>query len=348
MKGARTEVPELVGRTQPDLIVINDDDLSYTKVRLDPRSTATVVANLAGVESALARAVCWGATWDMCRDAELPATDYAAIVLNAVAVEDDLAAVRSVLRQAQSALNSYTPREVRPGALADWEEGLAPLLASAEAGSDHQLALAQAYAHAVVSETGAARLSGWLTGDDVPAGLVIDTDLRWLLITELARLGACDIGLIETELRADATVSGAESAAGARAALADPEAKAAAWRAAVEENTISNEVQRSICLNFWQPGQTELLADYVERYRSVATDIAAGAPHWSVKGVALQENALSYLFPSIADDPRAIDDLADFLDSSDLTPMVRRLTGERLDDARRARRCQEAAEPAAR
>ena len=344
--GARTEVPELVGLRQPDLTLINDDDLTYAKVRLDPRSAATVVDDLARVESALARAVCWGATWDMCRDAELPALDYAAIVLNAVAVEDDLAAVRAVLRQAQLALNSYTTTDQRPSALADWEAGLLPLLTGAESGSDHQLAFAQAYAHAVVSTGGTQRLTGWLADDGVPDGLVIDTDLRWLVLTELARLGACGTSEIDAELSRDATVSGAESAAGARAALADPAAKEAAWRAAVDENVISNEEQRAICLNFHQPGQDEILSGYAERYRTMAGDIAAGANGWSAKGVALQENALKLLFPSLGDEPAGIEQMAGFLDDAELTAMVRRLAGERLDDARRAQRCQQAVAPA--
>lgn len=345
VSGPLTEVPELVGIGQPELVVINDDDLTYAKVRLDPRSAATVVSDLSRVDSALARAVCWGATWDMCRDAELPAGDYAAIVLNAVAVEDDLAAVRSVLRQGQSGLNSYTPPEQRSAAVAGWETGLSGLLEQAEAGSDHQLAFAHAYAHAVTSSAGAERLAGWLTATAVPQGLVIDADLRWLVLTDLARLGACDQAGIEAELGRDATVSGAESAAGARSALADPSAKEAAWRAAVDENVVSNEEQRAICMNFWQPGQATMLAGYIERYQTVALDIAAGAPHWSSKGVALQENALEFLFPLIGDDPAAIEQLSDFLDTAELTPMVRRLAGERLDDARRSQRCQQAVLP---
>ncbi len=40
--GERTEVPELVGRAQPDLLLVNDDDLAYAKIRLDERSLATV------------------------------------------------------------------------------------------------------------------------------------------------------------------------------------------------------------------------------------------------------------------------------------------------------------------
>ena len=82
LSGARTSVPELVGKPAPDLVLVNDDDLTYAKVRLDPRSLRTLLDHMAELPTALARAVCWGAAWDMCRDAELPAADYVRLVLH--------------------------------------------------------------------------------------------------------------------------------------------------------------------------------------------------------------------------------------------------------------------------
>src|SRR5829696_8523322 len=76
VRGARTEVPELVGVAQPDLLLVNDDDLTYAKVRLDERSLATLVARVADIDDPLPRAMCWGAAWDMTRDGEMAARDY--------------------------------------------------------------------------------------------------------------------------------------------------------------------------------------------------------------------------------------------------------------------------------
>ncbi len=61
--GEYTEVKDLVGRRRPDLLLLNDDDLTYAKIRLDPRSLATLVGNVHVLDSALARALAWGATW---------------------------------------------------------------------------------------------------------------------------------------------------------------------------------------------------------------------------------------------------------------------------------------------
>ena len=99
--GELTEVPALVGRPQPDLVLVNDDDLTYAKVRLDERSRATVVAHIGEIEESLPRALCWSAAWDMTRDAEMPARDYVRLVHSGIARESDIGVVQSLLRQAQ-------------------------------------------------------------------------------------------------------------------------------------------------------------------------------------------------------------------------------------------------------
>ncbi|HEX8487916.1 MAG TPA: aminopeptidase N, partial [Propionibacteriaceae bacterium] len=152
--GARTDVAELVGVRRPDLVLVNDDDLTYAKVRLDDRSTETLVERLHQIESPLARAVAWGAAWDMCRDAELPARTYVELALTGVAGESDLTAVGSVLTQGLKAAADLSPPAEAPSLLRHWEQGLWGLLADAVPGSDHQVALAKAYALAVGGAAG--------------------------------------------------------------------------------------------------------------------------------------------------------------------------------------------------
>ena len=83
--GARTEVPALVGRRRPELLLLNDDDLTYAKIRLDPKSWAAAVSGIGGFADPLPQAVCWTIAWDMVRDAELAARDYLSLVLSGVA-----------------------------------------------------------------------------------------------------------------------------------------------------------------------------------------------------------------------------------------------------------------------
>ncbi|MCW2802317.1 MAG: pepN [Propionibacteriaceae bacterium] len=342
VSGASTMITELVGRRRPDLILINDDDLTYAKVRLDQRSLQTVIQNIHAIASPLARAVCWGAAWDMCRDAEMPAQDYVPLVLRGVAVESDLTAVGAILRQGLTAAGTYTHAEIRDDVVAQWEHGLADLVAAAVPGSDHQVAFAKAYPLAVRSAEGTARLQGWLTGEQVPEGLHVDTDLRWIVLTALARLGVADEDAIEAENARDKTIAGAENAAGARAARPTAEAKADAWRLAVSENSIPNATQRAICSHFWQPGQDHVLAPYLEEYLVAAEDISAARGVWQKKTTSLRDNVLTLLFPQLSDKQRVLDRIDAWLPNAQLTDPVRRLVSERRDDAVRALRCQEA------
>ena len=347
--GSRTEIKELIGQQQPDLVLLNDDDLGYAKIRFDERSMQTLIENLSALTSPLARAVCWGAAWDMCRDAELPAVDYAELVLRNVAAETDLSTIRAVLLNAALAVDSYTAPESRPAATDRWERGLADLVAAAAAGSDHQLSLARAYAGAVTSTDGITVLSSWLDGSAAPDGLEIDAELRWLLIKELARLGAVDEAMIDSERGRDNTASGAEHAAGARAARPTAEAKAEAWRLAVDSTDVPNETQRQICMAFWQRGQDDALQGYLDKYLQAGEEISTSRGVWAEKSSIFRQNVLQYLFPAIADDSAALGRVRGWLtggntaEGAPLGEMVKHLVAERLDAAERAHRCQQAA-----
>jgi aminopeptidase N len=330
--GPRTELAELVGATQPDLVLLNDDDLTYAKIRLDERSRATLVESIDQLSESLPRALAWGATWDMTRDAEMPASQYVEIVLKGIRAETDLTGVRSLLNQASTAINLYAAPENRAGLRAQYEEALAELVAAAEAGSDHQLAFARAYIAGVFSDAGADRLARWLDGEDLPSGLVVDTDLRWTLIVALARLGRIDADGIDDELTRDTTITGQERAAQARAARPTAEAKEEAWRIAVESEDTPNETQFRTILGFQQPGQEELLRPYVDRYLSAAKDV------YTRLGSSMGENVLVYLSPRNLPEPSTLDALSSWLDtaSDSIDAPTLRYVGEARADLARA------------
>ncbi|GAA0590806.1 aminopeptidase N [Kribbella sandramycini] len=330
--GARTDLPELVGATQPDLVLLNDDDLTYAKIRLDERSRATLVESIDQLTESLPRALAWGAAWDMTRDAEMPASQYVGIVLRGIRAETDLTGVRSLLGQATSAINLYAAPANRPALRAQFEVALASLLAEAEAGSDHQLAFARAYTSAVFSDAGADRLAAWLDGRDLPTGLVVDTDLRWTLIVALARLGRVGADEIDDELTRDTTITGQERAAQARAARPTAEAKEEAWRIAVESDDTPNETQYRTILGFQQPGQEELLRPYVGKYLSAAKDV------YTRLGSSMGENVLVYLSPRNLAEQSALDALTDWLaaESATVDAPTRRYVSEAQDDLTRA------------
>ena len=340
--GALTEVPELVGVARPDLILLNDDDLTYAKIRFDDRSLATLVSHVAGLPTALARALCWGATWDMCRDAQLTASDYVELVLRGVGVETDLTAVAALLNQARTAVDLYSPRDERRALARRFSDGVHELLGAAEAGSDHQLALARAFSSSISDADGAAVLRGWLVGAGVPDGLAVDADLRWRLLTDLARVGAVGVAEIDAERARDATAAGAEKAAGARSALASAETKEESWRRAVAEDT-PNETHAQICAQFVQFDQDELLAPYTERYLDVVKAISDGTDGWAGKSTTIRQHVLMLLFPRALADRAYVERVKAWLGENKPVDFVTRLVSERVDDAERALRCQEAA-----
>ncbi|GAA2152232.1 aminopeptidase N [Nocardioides koreensis] len=328
--GELTEVAALVGQKQPDLLLLNEGDLAYAKIRLDERSLETVVAGLGTLEDSLARALCWGAAWDMTRDAEMSATDFVQLVLSAIGAETDAFGVSRIPSYGAQAVSTFSAPANRAALKATWEQGLRTLLEQAEAGSDHQLSFVRAYAAAAHGDEALSTLEGLLDGSVSFAGLAVDTDLRWTLLTALARAGRADADRIAAELERDNTISGQEHAAAARAARPTAEAKAEAWEAAMVRDDIANETQRSIVLAFQQHGQDEVLAPYVEKY------LAAADTMWEEKGTQRASTALEYIFPRPLAGQELLDRVDAWLESSPANPAAKRYVHEGRADVARA------------
>ena len=341
ISGERTPIEVLVGQPGADLVLLNDQDLTYAKVRLDDKSLATAVEHIDTLEDPLVRALLWGAAWDMCRDAEMASGDYVDLVVRGVGGESDLTAVQSLCRQAALAATGYTPREQRAEVRDCLVVGIAQLLKTAEPGSDHQLAFANALVAAVNDAEGAELLQAMLDGEELIEGLDVDTDMRWRILAALARMGRADRALVDAELQKDNTISGAEQAAGVLSAMADAETKQQAWTRATAEPGIPNGTHRQVCLMFNQYDQDELLAPYQEHYLEVAEAISQGRDGWSERGHAAVDCVLTFLFPADADQA-FIERVDAWLESSEPSEQVRRTVTERRDALARALRCQEA------
>jgi len=340
--GARTEVPELVGRRRPDLILVNDEDLAYAKVRLDERSLRAATAHLGGFGESLPRALVLAAAWDMTRDGEWSARQFIDLALRAVSTETDSTVVMVLLRQVATALGSYVAPERRAEVAHDVVERLLGLAREAEAGSDTQLQLVRALAtHAVEEHLDV--LAGLLDGSAELPGLAVDTDLRWALLQGLVAGGRAGAAEIDTELGRDATATGQQQAARARAAIPTAENKEQAWADVVDSDTLPNAVQSNVIGGFTQVHDRGLLAPFAERY------FAALEPVWSGRTNEMAQNIVIGLYPGklagLAAD-HGVDVVAltqEWLDShADAPAALRRLVVENLDAARRAVRAQEA------
>jgi aminopeptidase N len=334
VEGAITPIDQLVGVRQPDLLLLNDGDLSYAKIRLDERSLATVVAGLGRLDDSLARALCWGATWDMTRDAEMTATDFVELVLRNIAVETDAFGSARIPGYAAQAVNNLSAPANRVALRATWESGLRRLLEEAAPGSDHQLTFTRTFAAAAHSREALDLLEGLLDGSRTLEGLVVDTDLRWTLLHGMARAGRADDEQISAEQRRDNTISGQERAAAARAARPTPEAKAEAWEVAMVRDDIPNETQRSVVLAFMQQGQDAVLEPYIEKYFEAAHDL------WERKGTQRASTALEFIFPRPFASQALLDRTAAWLRDSEANPAAKRYVHEGAADVERFLRAQ--------
>lgn len=340
VRNERTPIAALLGVHRGDLILLNDGDLSYAKVRLDPTSLATATTHLRTLGDPLARAMLWATTWDMTRDADMGSLDYVRLVVAAVASETEVTAVSTVLRQALLAATAYTAPERRSEVRGELVSGLARLLDGAEPGSDSQLCYATTLLNAIFTEPGTELAKAWLRGEEVPRGLTVDADLRWKILNALARQSAITEADIAAEAQRDKTSAGAEKAAGVISALADAEAKQDAWRLATADPSVPNETHRQICANFFHYDQDELLSGYLDRYLDLLTAISDKTGVWVERGTAAREAVLRLLFPQPLADQAFVDRLKAWLKEKERNEQVARGVQERIDEAQRALACQ--------
>jgi aminopeptidase N len=339
--GARTEVPQLVGMQQPDVVLLNDDDLTYAKIRLDERSLATVTESIADFRDSLARSLCWSAAWDMTRDGEMSATDYVTLVLRGVGREADSSVTRTLLRLAETAVILYTAPDNRDDARLRLAEGLQRLMHEAASGSDSQLQLVRAFAGAAVTDEQYDAVRGLLDGRTSLGGLAIDTDLRWHLLHQLVGGGKAEDIEIDRELDRDDTATGRRQAASTLAARPRPEAKEEAWSSVMDDDGLPNAIQTAVIGGFARAGQEELLRPFVERYFASLTDVWAGRTNETAQNIVIG------LFPMLLVEQSTVDAADAWLEAhQDAAPALRRLVAEARDGVARALRARARAAPA--
>ena len=331
--GEFTDVPQLVGRELPDLVLLNDDDLAYAKIRLDECSLATATTHLGDFEESLPRSLVWAAAWDSVHDGVSPARDYVDLVLSNVGHETDSTAVQVQLRQLDVALDRYLAPEHADEVRARAADTLWDLTAAAEAGSDHQWQFFRAFLRRACTEAHFDRIEGFFDGG-VPEGIELDTDTRWAVLIALVAAGRKGAEDVDRALAEDNTETGAIAAATARAAIPTPEAKAEAWRLVVTEGALPNSQQQAAIAGFFRVHDDALVTPYSSRYFDAVTGV------WTERTHELAQQIAVGLFPrAVGQD--TVDAAQAFLDRLDpALSGLRRIVLERQDAARRAVRAQ--------
>ncbi|HLL66628.1 MAG TPA: aminopeptidase N [Micromonosporaceae bacterium] len=330
--GERTEIAELVGVPAADVLLLNDEDLTYAKLRLDERSMVTVRDHITGLDNSLARALTWAAAWDMLRDAELAARDYVRLVVRGLPAEQDINLITGTLRQAQSALVFYADPQWAPTGWRELADTAAHVLGEAEPGSGRQLAWARAYVASGRDAATLSRLDGWLQGIDVPAGLTIQADLRWGILHALVAGGVAGPDRIEAELDRDRTASGERQAAVARALVPTAEAKAETWRRLVSDHHLPNWLQRALLQGFQHPAQTSLTAPYLPEYFAAVGDV------WASRDSEPAQEFVEMAYPTYQVSQETVDRTDAWLADEGQPGPLRRLLAEGRDGVLRALR----------
>jgi aminopeptidase N len=339
--GTRTDVPALHGLSRGKLILVNDDDLTYCSLRLDPESLHTALTRIADIADPLPRTLAWSAAWEMTREAELRARDFVALVISGAHAESEVGVAQRLLLQAQTALNAYAD----PGWAAEngWPafgDALLDLAREAEPGSDHQLAFVNALCASVLSPNHVAVLETLLDNEPAAvnmAGLVVDTDLRWRIVTALAAAGVIDADgaptpFIDAEAQRDPTAAGRRHAAAAAAARPQAEVKRAAWQQVIEDDTLANITARSIISGIVQPGQQELMKPWTAEYFGAISGV------WQRRSSEVAQTVVVGLYPAWDVSQDGLDAADRFLADPQVPPALRRLVVEGRAGVERALR----------
>jgi aminopeptidase N len=336
--GVRTELPHLVGKPRPGLVLLNDLDLTYAKIRFTPAELdAFERGGIAALPDSMARALAWSGVWHMTRDAVMSGRRFIAIVLRNIEAESDISVVQNLLRQVRVVRGEYLDPAHRPAADAELSVRLWELLAAAPAGSDHQVAFVYGAVRAASQDSDFDKLKALLSGELSFGGLAVDQDLRWAIIETLAAEGLDDDGVLaDREAATDDTADGRRHRAAARAARPLAEAKAEAWRLVVRTPDQPNDLIGAVLSEFYQVGADKLAEPYVEPYFEQLASI------WAERSIQNAERIVSGGFPWPLTSPALLARTDAWLASDAAkAPALRRLVLEARDDAARALRARE-------
>ncbi|MFF5453646.1 aminopeptidase N [Streptomyces sp. NPDC012950] len=334
--GVRTVVAGLAGEERPDLVLVNDDDLTYCKMRFDEGSLATLREHLGDVTDPLARALCWSALWNLTRDGLVPARDFVAVVLAFAGRETEIGVLQMVHAWTKSAVTLYADPEWREEGGRLLAEGGLRELRAAQPGSEHQLTWARFFAATASTDADLQLLEGLLDGTARIDGLDVDQELRWALLSPLAAHGRADEARIGEELARDDTATGKRHQVRLLASRPSAAVKAQAWAQVVESDALSNALVEATIAGFAQPSQRELIAPYAEKY------FAAIERLWAERSIQIGMDVVRGLFPGLQDDAATLAATDAWLSAHEsAAPALRRLVLEARDDLARALRAQE-------
>ncbi len=320
------------GAASADLVVVNDDDLTYAISRLDERSTDVALTYVGSIDVALTRAVIWASLWNAVRDGLLDPRRFIVAVLTAVPSETEPAIRDRLLLFIAEAISSFLPGDLR----ADVHDQV--LATTIRLSRETQDADAwRSYTRAFIAEFAARG------GDEYEATVRSfaasdNPDIAWRARRALAARGLVDAGAIEAWRSTDGSGEAARMSVEALASLPIEEARRHAWESVYSE-TLSNDFLTATLAGLqassWE-GEPGIEAA-VDRLRSYWESHTIGMALRYANGV------LAYGLDSDRDGSvsRSVGLLRSWLDTnSDAPAQLRRIVIEHLDAFERDERVQ--------
>jgi aminopeptidase N len=327
--GELTEIKELAGKKSADLLLINDHDQTYAKLRFDDRSVETMKKYLGNLDDSLARGLIWASLWDSTRDGELAASDYITIALNALKGESDISMITATFMQIDTAIWAYVAPKNRDAVRLAVSNAAEALLDGAKPGSDNQLQYARAFVNNAVTPAQFDHLKAMLDGS--VNGLTVDAELRWYIFICGVKRGVFGPNEIAAEGDRDKTAHGKQYVAYAHAAIPTKEAKVAAFKS-VTTDDLSNTIHSYKCRGFNENIHWELLEGFVDQYFDAILKV------WETKGYEIAETTATLTFPTWAISEATVTKAQHWLDvtGKDSSNALRRSVTEGRDAMTRA------------
>ena len=327
--GELTEIKEFAGKKAADLLLINDHDQSYAKLRFDERSVETMKSYEGKLDDSLARGLIWASLWDSTRDGEMSATDYIKIALNTLKGETDISMITATFMQIDTAIWAYLAPQNRDAMRLAVANAAEAFLEKAKPGSDHQLQYARAFANNAFTPAQFDRLKAILDGSI--NGLTVDAELRWYVFLCGVKRGIFGPKEIAAEGERDKTAHGKQYVAYAHAALPTREAKAAAFKS-ITTDDLSNTIHSYKCRGFNENIHCEILESFVDEYFDAILKV------WASKGFEIAETTATLAFPMWAISDETVTKAQHWLDvtGKDASHALRRSVTEGRDAMVRA------------
>lgn len=326
--GARTEVPALVGVPAGDMVLVNDDDLSYCLMRLDPASADFMLDHLHVIADPMARTICWSAAWEAVRAGILPARDYVRLVARAATAETELGVLEQVLAHASRALQTYCDpqwaQETGTEVLID-----AFLTGATTGTAEARLIFTKALLRMPLRDNALEFVRSVAAGED--------KDLQWQALTALIADGSVPDpeAAVAKLAQTDSSSTGALSALRALAAVPTTEQTAVAWNQVMEGHLSNLETRATIEGIVWP---TRVPHEFLDKFAGLYFDVAEDV--WERFSSEMAVRTLNGLYPRWEISQSGLAAVDAFLER-DLSGGLRRLITENRDRLARALRLRE-------